>query len=146
MEGKLGHLDENLFVEFVAANEAVAVLPVMDSARVADSVKDFVKPSTSMKGLLRREFLNPSPAVKALTPHTSLLESVVLSSTLEVKGIGVVGIPSPLGGCVTPTIWKSDDFRVNGLSQSQKWPVGLDGEDGDSPYPLNVLPPNMALD
>ncbi len=52
MEGKLGHLDENLFVEFVAANEAVAVLPVMDSAGVADSVKDIVKPSISKKGFL----------------------------------------------------------------------------------------------
>jgi hypothetical protein len=25
-----------------------------------------------------------------------------------------------LGGCVTPIVGKDDDFRVNGLSQSQK--------------------------
>jgi hypothetical protein len=52
-------LDENLFVASVAAmrllvsftvEEAVAVLPVMDSAGVADSVKDIVKPSISKKG------------------------------------------------------------------------------------------------
>jgi len=74
----------------------------------------------------------------------------------------VVGIPSPLGGCVTPTVGKGDDSRVNGLSQSQKCLVGFglsrevvvweqgdeiwDGEDGDSPYPLGLLPPNMSLD
>jgi hypothetical protein len=67
-----------------------------------------------------------------------------------------------MGGCVTPIVGKVDDSRVNGLSQSQKWPVSFgpfgevivweqgdeiwDGEDGDSPYPLGVLPPNMALD
>jgi hypothetical protein len=87
---------------------------------------------------------------------------MVLSSTLEVKKVRVVGIPSPLRGCVTTTVGKGDDSKVNGLSQSQKWPVGFgpsgevvvwekddeiwDGEDGDSPYPLGVLPPNMALD
>jgi hypothetical protein len=32
----------------------------------------------------------------------------------------VVGFPSSLGGCVTPIVGKDDDFRVNGLSQSQK--------------------------
>jgi hypothetical protein len=62
--------------------------------------------------------------MKALTPHTSLLELVV-SSTPEVKEVGVVGIPSPLGGCVTPTVGKGDDSRVNGLSQSHKWPIGF---------------------
>jgi hypothetical protein len=51
---------------------------------------------------------------------------------------------------------------VNGLSQTQKWPIGfdpprkvvvweqgdkiLDGEAGDSHYSLGVLPPIMALD
>jgi hypothetical protein len=63
--------------------------------------------------------------VKALTPHTSLLELIVSSLTPEVKEVGVVGIPSPLGGCVTPTIKKGDNSKVNGLSQSQKWLVGF---------------------
>jgi hypothetical protein len=58
-------------------------------------VKDNVKPFFS-KGFLRRGFLNPSPAVKASTPHSSLLESVVSSSALNVKEDGVIGLPSPL--------------------------------------------------
>jgi len=83
-------LDENLVIESMiamrlpvsfSAKEAVAVLPVMDPAGVADFVKGFVKPSTSMKGFLRQGFLNSIPAVKALTP--------------KVKDVGVVGIPSP---------------------------------------------------
>jgi hypothetical protein len=103
-----------------SAKEATVVLPVTDFAGVVNSVKDFVKPSTSMKGILRREFLNRSPTTKSLTPHTSLLDSVMPSSTQVVKEVGVVGIPSTLGGCVTPTVGKGDDSRVNGLSQSQK--------------------------
>jgi hypothetical protein len=67
-----------------------------------------------------------------------------------------------LGGCVTPTVGKGDDSKVNGLSQSHKWPKGFgpsgevvmweqgddvwDGEDGDSLYPLGVLPPDLTLD
>jgi hypothetical protein len=133
-EGRSVHLDELLFAESVAAmrlpvsftaDEAAAVLPMMDSAGVADSMEDIVKPSTSMKGFLWPGFLKPSPAMKVFTLHTSFLESVVVSSTLDVKEDGVVRNPSPLGGCITPTVEKSDDFRVNSLSQSQKWPVGF---------------------
>jgi len=74
-------LDEDLLAKYVAAmrlpisftvEEAAAVLPVKDSAGVADSVKDIVKPYISKKGFLRRGFLNPSPAVKVSTPHSSL--------------------------------------------------------------------------
>jgi hypothetical protein len=63
--------------------------------------------------------------VKASSIHTSVLETVVSSSTPEVKEVGVVGFPSSLGGCVTPIVGKDGDSRVNGLSQSQKWPVGF---------------------
>lgn len=107
-----------LLVSF-SVEEAAAVLLAMDFAGVADSVKDIVKLSNSIKGFLRRGFFNPSPAVKVCT-HTLLLESVMSSSTLHVKEDGVVGIPSPLSGS---TIESGDDFRVNGLSQSQKWLV-----------------------
>jgi hypothetical protein len=67
-------------------------------------VKDIIKPSTSRKGFLRQGVSHLSPVVKVFTPHTLLLESVVSPSTLDVKEDGVVGIPSPLGGCVTPTV------------------------------------------
>jgi hypothetical protein len=30
-----------------------------------------------------------------------------------------------LGSCVTPTVNKVEDLRVNSLIQSQKWPVGF---------------------
>jgi hypothetical protein len=109
-----------------SAEEAAAVLPVMDSAGVVDSVKDIVKPSISKKVFLWRVFLNPSLAVKISTLHSSLLDSVVSSSTLDVKEDGVIGFPSPLSGCVTPIFEKGDEFRVHGLSQFQKWPVGFD--------------------
>jgi hypothetical protein len=67
-----------------------------------------------------------------------------------------------LSGCVTPIFEKGNEFRVNGLSQSQKWSIGFDpsgelvvweegdeiwdGEAGDSPYLLGVLLLSMALD
>jgi hypothetical protein len=80
-ESRSVQLDEDLLAKYVAAmrlpisftvEEAAAVLPVKDSAGVADSVKDIVKPYISKKGFLRRGFLNPSPAVKVSTPHSSL--------------------------------------------------------------------------
>jgi len=86
--------------------------------------------------------------------NLSHIVSVVSISTPVVKE----GASTP----VSPTAIKEEDFRVNGLTQSQKWPVGFgpsgevvpwkqgdevwDGEDGDSPYPLGVLPPELALD
>jgi len=154
-------LDENLVAESVTAFKWPVSFSAKEAVGVADSVKGFVKPSTLMTGFLRRGFLNPSPAVKALTPLTSLLELVMSSSTPKVKEVRVVGIPSPLGGWVTPIVRKGDDSRVTGLSQSQKWPIGFgpsgevvlweqgdevwDGEDGDSPYPLGALPPDEDM-
>jgi hypothetical protein len=64
--------------------------------------------------------------VKVSASHSSLLESIVLSSTLDVKEDGVLGLPSLLSGCVTPMFEKGNEFRVNGLSQSQEWSVGFD--------------------
>jgi len=75
---------------------------------------------------------------------------------------GVKGVPSLLGGCVTPIAEKGVDFKLDGLIQSQKWPVSFApsgeivvwdqseevwvGEDGDSSHPLGVCPPDMPLD
>lgn len=87
-------LDEKLVAESMAvmkspvsfsAKEAAAVLPELNSTGGADSMKGCVKPSSSMKGCLWRRFLNPSPVVKASSIHTSVLETVVSSSTPEVK-------------------------------------------------------------
>lgn len=108
-----------LLVSFTV-EEAVAVLPVMDSGGVVDSMKDIVKLSISKKDFLRRGFLNLSLAVKVSTSHSSLLELVVSLSTLDVKEDGVIGLPSPLSGCVTPIFEMDSEFKVNGLSQSQK--------------------------
>jgi len=135
------------------AKEAVAAPPVKISAGMTNYVK---------KGFLRKGFLNPCPALIVSTPHSSLVESVVASSSQEVKDDGVIGISSPLSGRVSPLLEEGNEVRVNGLSQSQKWPIGFDlsrevvvweqdgeiwdGEAGDSTYPFSVLPPNMALD
>jgi hypothetical protein len=81
--------------------------------------------------------------------------------------VSVVSRSTPVvkGGASTsgsPTAIKREDFRVNGLTESQKWSVGFGasrkvvaweqgnevwgGEDGNSPYPLSVLPLDLALD
>jgi hypothetical protein len=52
------------------------------------------------------------------------------SSTLVTKEVGMEGIPSLLGGCGTPNDEKGEDSRINGLTQSQKWPVSF-GPDGE---------------
>jgi hypothetical protein len=68
-EGRSMHLEKDLFAKSIAAmrlpvrfsaEEAVVVLPMMDSARVADPVKDIFKPSNSNKGFFLRGFLNPT--------------------------------------------------------------------------------------
>ena len=69
---------------------------------------------------------------------------------------GVVALSTPLPSTLVFTV-KGEDPSLNGLSQSQNWPVGFslsgeiivreeggklwDGVDGDSPIPLNVYPP-----
>jgi hypothetical protein len=65
-------LDENLVDESLVAMG----LLVSFSAKEAAALLPNLNPS-SMKGFLRQGFLNPSPAVKASTTHTSLLETVV---------------------------------------------------------------------
>jgi hypothetical protein len=73
------------------------------------------------------------------------------------RGFLLPSVPSPLSGCASSTTDKGVIFKSNRLIQSQKWPVGeIDvwnqwvedgiGEEGDSPYPLGVCLPNMALD
>jgi hypothetical protein len=83
-------------------------------------------------------------------------------SSLLWQGFLLPSVLSPLSGCASLIAKKGNEFRVNGLSQSHKWPVWFDpsgeivvweqsdeiwdGEAGDSSYPLGILPPSMALD
>jgi len=88
------------------AEIVVVALPVQDSAGVAVFVKDMGKSPSPMRGFLWRGFLNPI-----------LVMLVVSAST-----------PFVMEGALTPgfpTTIKEKDFRVNGLTQSQKWPVGF---------------------
>jgi hypothetical protein len=78
------------------------------------------------------------------------------------RGFLLPSVPSPLSGCAFSIANKDVKFRSDGLIQSQKWPVGFGssgeivvwdqgdegwvGEEGDSPYPLGVYPPDMPLD
>jgi hypothetical protein len=106
---------------------------------------------------LQRGFLNSS-----LAGQVSPKVSVVSPTTLDAKEDEVVRVPPLLGRCVSPKVDKGEDLRVNSLIGSKKWPVGFgpsgkvivrdqgvevwDGEDGASPSPLGVYPPDKYLD
>jgi hypothetical protein len=133
-EAREVHMDENLFADSMEALRPaqgpgfVSLLPSdpAEKAVVVLSVQDKGKPPSPVRGFLRRGFLNPSPIVTHKV-------SVVPASTLG-----------------SPTAIKGEDFKVNGLTHSQKWPVGFgpsgevvawehgdevwDGEVSDSPY------------
>lgn len=69
------------------------------------------------------------------------------------RGFLLPRVPSPLNGCKSLTIDKGETPNTNGLIQSQEWPVGFSpsgeivlwdqGEEGDSPRPLGVVPPDL---
>jgi len=62
--------------------------------------------------------VSQSESVCANYPNLLPIVLFVSSSTLVVKEDGVEGAPSLLGGCVTPTAEKGENFRSNGLIQS----------------------------
>jgi hypothetical protein len=152
-EARKVHLDENFFADSMEVLRLVAQVPgflsllppIRDPAEkvaIALLVQDSAGVAVFVKGFLRQGFLNPSLVIQANLSHKV---SIVSAST---SGF--------------PTAIKGEDFRVNGLTQSQKWLVGFnpsgdvvaweqgnkiwDGEDGDSLYPLSVLPLKLALD
>jgi hypothetical protein len=116
-------------------------------------VEDVIKQIPPAMGFLWRGFLNSSLAgqVSPKVPVVSLL-------TLVVKEDEVVVTPSHLGCCVSPSAEKGENLRVDSLVESQKWLVGFgpsvevvlwaqsdevwDGEEGVSPFPLGVYPPD----
>jgi hypothetical protein len=104
-------MEENCFAASMEALRPVAHVPrslsmlppISDSAETVAGAIVFVKEKPLMRGFLWRGFLNPSP--------------VVLVTSIVKDGASSLG---------SPTAIKGSDFRVNGLTQSQKWPVSFD--------------------
>jgi hypothetical protein len=177
-EGRVVKMDERLFSNSVAAmisdfadgfpfplssatpaSELPLESKLVQSSRVpplvdvAAFVKDVIKRTPPARGFLQRGFLNLRPA-----RQVSSKVLVVSPLTLVVKEDVVVGTPSHLCRCVSPSIDKGEDLRVSCLVESQRWLVGFspfgevvmwdqgdevwDGEDGVSPFPLGVYPPD----
>jgi hypothetical protein len=117
---------------------------------VAVSVKDMVKSPSAVRGLLRRGFLNQSLVVQVNLSHKVSVVSASTSATKE----GASTLDSP-------TAIKGEDFRMNGLTQYQKWPVGFgssrevvaweqgdevwDGEEGQLPLPFGCFTSRIGL-
>lgn len=96
------------------AEKVVVALPMQDSVGVTVSMKDMVKSPSSVRGFIWQGFLNPRPVVQVNLSHKVLVVSVLTSVVKE-------GASTP----VSPTAVKGEDFRVNGLTQFQKWSVGF---------------------
>jgi hypothetical protein len=116
-EGRAVHLDESLFAETMAAmrTNIVNETKSLQRSKVEDpskavSMKVVVKQSCPARGFLRRGFLN-----RSVQPTLSPKVSVVSSSTVVAKEVGVEGTPSLLGGCGSPKVEKDEDSRFNGL-------------------------------
>lgn len=110
------HMDENLFADSMEALRPaqgpgfLSLLPSDPAEKVAIAllVQDKGKSPSPVRGFLWWGFLNLSLVVTHKV-------SVVSASTPVVKeGASTPG---------SPTAIKGEDFRVNGLTQSQKWPV-----------------------
>jgi hypothetical protein len=168
-DSRFTKMQDSLIDEAVSVFVAPLVLPSVvvvpePYGMITAPVKVDVRKISLVRGFLRRGFLGLSSIVP-VKPQPSPDMSVASSSALVVKEDGEEGaFPFPLGGCspVIPAADKGDDFRLTGLIQSQKWPVGFgpsselvvwdqgddfwDGEDGDFPFPLGVFPPAMPLD
>jgi len=103
-----------------------------------------------------------SPMTQSLGTSQALDGSVVQNLPLPSGGVGLrrgfllPRVPSPLSDCKSKTGDKGETPISNGLIQSQEWPVGFSpsgeivlweqGEKGDSPNPLGVIPPDLLLE
>jgi hypothetical protein len=117
-------LDENLFADSMEALRPVqgqgflSMLPSVPAKKdaVVLPLQDKGKSPSPVRGFLRWGFLNLSPVVTHKVP-------VVSASTSVVKE----GASTPS----SPTTIKGEDFKMNGLSQSQKWPISF-GPSGEA--------------
>jgi hypothetical protein len=103
-----------------------------------------------------------SPMMQCLGTSQDLDGSVVQKLPMPSGGMGLrrgfllPRVPSPLSDCKSMTVDKGETPNSNGLIQSQGWPVGFSpsgeivlwdqGEKGDSPHPLGVIPPDLLLE
>jgi hypothetical protein len=104
-----------------------------------------------------------SPMTQCLGTSSQAMDgSVVQNLPMPSGGVGLrhgfllPRVPSPLSGCKLMTIDKGETPNSNGLIQSQEWPVGFSpsgeivlwdqGEEGDFPHPLGVIPPDLHLE
>jgi len=103
-----------------------------------------------------------SPMTQCLGTSQALVGSVVHNLPMPCGGVGLrrgfllQRVPSPLSDCNSKTVDKGETPNSNGLIQSQEWPVGFSpsgeivlwdqGEKGDSPNPLGVIPPDLLLE
>jgi hypothetical protein len=103
-----------------------------------------------------------SPMMQCLGTSQDLDGSVVQKLPMPSGGVGLrrgfllPRVPSPLSDCKSMTVDKGETPNSNGLIQSQGWPVGFSpsgeivlwdqGEKGDSPHPLGVIPPDLLLE
>jgi len=103
-----------------------------------------------------------SPMTQCSGTSQALDGSVVQNLPMPSGGVGLrrgfllPRVPSPLSDCKSKTGDKGENPNSNGLIQSQEWPVGFSpsgeivlwdqGEKGDSPHPLGVIPPDLLLE
>jgi len=120
-EARKVHMNEILFANSLEALRPaqgpgfLSLIPRVLAKKldVVFQVQEEGKPPSPVRDFLHRGFLNPSPVVT----HKVSVMSVVSASTLVVKE----GTATP----DSPIAIKGKDFRVNGLTQSQKWSVGF---------------------
>jgi hypothetical protein len=136
--GRNAHMDASLYDKAVTAPSALTPLLSGASSQVLGGIVGHSSPKLG-------------GGVVGKSPPSSFLW----------RGVLIPSAPSLLSGCASPIAENGVNFRSDGLTQSQKWPVGFGlsgeivvwdqgdevwvGEGGDSPYPLGVCPPYMPL-
>jgi hypothetical protein len=103
LKAKTAQMDTSLF------DEAVTALSVSTTSFLGAS-------SQAVGGTVVQFSSKPGGGVVGKSPPSSFLW----------RGFLLPSVPSPLSGGASPIAENGNEFRVNGLSQSQKWLVGFD--------------------